>query len=303
MNKEQQNPKSPIRTIRSSVAVALMAAGIIGCTALNPGAEYPTTVPTPTPISREILPKTNQQIIEQEVKRLGIELSSKEAQMWQTQGYDKLPYKRSVNQETVAQATERLPIVLELMQKSENPYLSQSGEFLVNLSAAGQVIFSLETEPIKASHAKTTALATTPVIENKKLSYLIMIDAEEMINNSNSTLLALQLTHEAEHVKNSVNIISLLPPSFTPEQILKKELERSQDINEFVEEESRAWTWESWAYIYQYGLGFHGIVQTNIHQHAAAFIRNSNGNPETPEWQKYVAKEILGIQNWQPEEN
>jgi hypothetical protein len=65
---------------------------------------------------------------------------------------------------------------------------------------------------------------------------------------------------------------------------------------------NRAWAWESRAYIYQYGLGSH-VVQTNIHQHVAAFIRNSNGNPETPEWQKYVAEEILGIQNWQPEEN
>lgn len=284
-----------------------LAAGFIAFSACGPRHETINTPQPPTPTvgssaASERLPKTDEQIVAHEANRWGVSLSANEAKMWQTEGYDKLPYKRPVNEETVKQATERVPKVLELMERSENPYLSQSATFLFNLYALGQLTFGIETEPIKASHAKTTVLATVSVLEHGKLHYLIMIDAEEMINNSNSTLLGLQFAHESEHIKNSINITQSLYSSLAPEEIIRKEIERSQNIDEFTKEESRAWGWELRAYIYQYGLGFRGIVRTNIHQHAVSFIQNGI-NPATPEWQMYVAKEILGIKNWQPKEN
>lgn len=299
MNKEKLNTQK-----KAPFVAGALAAGFIGLSACNPQHESTNTPLSPTPTAKnaeavERFPMTDQQIVAQEASRWGVSLSSNEAKMWQTEGYNKLAYKRPINEKAVKQATERVPKVLELMERSENPYLSQSATFLFNLYALGQLTFSLETEPIKASRAKNTGLATVAVLEDGKLHYLIMIDAEEMINNSNSTLLALQLAHESEHIKNSINIIQSLPSSLTPEEIIRKEIERNENIDEFILEESMAWAWESWAYIYQYGLGFRGIVRTNIHQHAAAFIQNGNGNPATPEWQRYVAQEILGIKNWQ----
>lgn len=302
MSKETLKPQA-------TIIARVLATALIGLYACGPQRDEATNTPlSPTSTVKSLgtgerLPKTDEQIIMGEVSRLDIKLSAREAQMWQTEGYSKLSYKRPVNQDTIKEATESVPKVLELMERSENPYLNQSAIFLFDLYTLGQLTFSLETEPIKASHAKTTSLATVSVLEEGKLHYLIMIDAEELINNSNSTILAFQLAHESEHIKNSINIISALPSSFTPEQILSKEIERSNNIDEFIKEESMAWAWESRAYIYQYGLGFRGIVKTNIHQHAAAFIENSNGNPETPEWQQYVAREILGIKNWQPKVN
>lgn len=306
MNKERFRPHQK----RAPFVAGALAAAFVGLSACNPSHESTNTLLSPTPTAgntaagEKVLPKTDEQeqIVAQEASRWGVSLSANEAKMWQTEGYDKLPYKRPVNEKTVKQATERLPKVLELMERSKNLYLAQSAAFLFNLHTLGQLTFSIETKPIKASHAKVTALATVPVLERGKLHYLIMINADEMINNSNSTLLAFQLAHESEHIKNIIDIMQTPYSSLTPEEIIRKEIERSENIDEFIKEEARAWAWESLAYIYQYGLGFRGIVRTNIHQHAVAFIQNGI-NPETPEWQMYVAKEILGIKNWQLKEN
>lgn len=252
--------------------------------------------PSPTPIIEQSI-LTDEQVVAKEAKRLKINVSTKEGELWQKQGYA-ISARRPINEETTKEANERIATVLRLMTQSENPFLSQSGQFILDLKASNNLTIEVSSGQSIQTLSQKSALAASTILKDGKIHHLISIDINEVINNSSNSILALELAHGSEHIKNSINIIQSLPP-MTPEEIVQREEARSKNIDKFVEEESRAYAWQSRAYINQYGLGFRGGVGRSFERIAVAFTM-TNGNPLNPEWQTYVAHNALGLTNWQP---
>ena len=288
---------------RAPFIVGALAAAVIGLSC-GPKHEAINTLPPATPITTialaEVLPKTDDQIIMEEVKRLGISVNEQEGILWRTFGYNRSIQKLPINDTTSQEAVQRVQSTFVLMQQSQNPYIKNAASFIVPLVSSNDASITIYMGG--DSEGKGSAMSASPELKDGRLRWHIAIAANEALNNSSSITLALQLTHEIEHIKNMITYDKSLPSSLSPQERYEKALQRKNNPKEYIEEEARGYAAQAQALIYAYGLGFRGSPGLSHEKYAAEFIRDSS-NPASQEWQKYVAEEILGIQNWQPEEN
>jgi len=296
--KEKRVPR--IARIAGALAAAFMA-----FSACSPQHEATYSPPPPTPTigasrSGEILTKTNQQIIEQEVKRLGINYSVFEQQLWPIFHND---ISSMTNEQKINEAQKRAATAIINMEKSENPYFQEVARDFKQFLRTDMLSIRLVPGPLIISSEKALAgMGTDIEIRNGKLHRLIVVDANLLLENPHLVEIALQFTHEIQHTKNSIGFEKSLSPSLSVNQKLYLELQRPRNQDNVVVEEADAHGVEAQAYIHAYGLGFYQKPKLQYQILAGVFIR-SGANPESQAWKKAVAQEFLGIQNWQPEEN
>lgn len=288
------------------VGVPLALTLFTACSASNSQHEITPTLPPPAvqaktvPPTQEILTKTDQQIVEKETERLGIRLSENEGRLWRTFGYAHSREKLPITDATAQEAAKRVQATIILMQQSENPYIKNAASFIMPLASSGDASITVYMKG--DSENKGSAMSASPNLKDGKLHWHIAIAANEVLNNSSGIILALELTHEIEHIKNMIAHQKSLPSSLSPQERLEKIIQRKNNPTEYIQEEARGYAAQSLAYIWAYGLGFRGGIGLSHQQYAAEFIRDGN-SPNSILWQKYVAEEIMGIKNWQPKKN
>ncbi len=263
----------------------------------------PTLTPTqsspykePIPAGEQIHP--NQLIIEQEINRLGIKPSEREQQLWITKGYARSPEKLPINESTIKEAQIRVATTLTLMQQSENPYFKDAALFFKSHLLSKEVSHSLYPKS-KVSKDGTLSMSTLTKIKDDKLEVHIAIAIEEVLNESDSVTLASQLTHEIEHVRNTLFYLESFP-SLSPDEKVEKERQRRQDPIQHVEEEARGYGKGIQAYIYEAGLlGYITSGGSDEEKRTIAFIK-SGSDVNSVEWKKYVRTEILELPTLTP---
>lgn len=277
------------RISRGLCGVAAVA--IISCS----GGRNENSYPNPSPIvppTAEIQSITDQQIVEQEVKRLGIQLSDKERMLWQTFGYSRSQEKVPINETTLQEAGNRVHTTLTLMLNSENPYFSRAANFIGPLLDSGDASIAVYKEIRQKGVAMTSALQLRT--GDNKLHWHIGIDSNEVLNNSSGTILAMQIAHEVKHVENMILFQNSLPPTLSPQERLEKQNQRMSDPNELIAEEARGFGIQALAYIYAYGLGFRGGIGLSHEEYASEFIRDGS-DPNSESWKTYVEKIITSL--------
>ena len=292
MNKE--NLRQPFDTIRRSLAGAFVAASIAGCSTVNPTIENPT-IPTPitVPATQEILPQTNEQIIQEEVKRLGIQVSPAEGRLWHDSGYSRSQETKPINAVSMQEAAERVELTLSLMRQSKNPHLNNAANYISHLLSSETVRIDVYDKLEKAGYAMTTN-AYLAAENSVQLRYRIKILANEIINNSSAITLACQLAHEIEHVKNMIEYQNSLPPNLSLQERIAKENERHENLEEEIAEEARGYSIQAKAYITAYGLGFKGVRNLNHEIYAAEFIKRGS-NSDSIYWKNFIKQELARI--------
>ena len=296
MNKEK--PSQPFYAIRRSLAGAFVAASIAGCSTVSPTIENPT-IPTPitVPATQEILPQTNEQIIQEEVKRLGIKVSGTEGRLWHNFGYSHSMEKKPINETTLQEATNRVQSTISLMEQSENPYFSTAANYILPLLSSKTASIDVYDQIEKNGSAMTTGAYLISKDKNPQIHWHIKISANEVLNNSSGPTLALQLAHEIEHVKNMIEFQNSLPHDLSPQERLQKEYERYDNPQEHLREEARGYGVQAKAYIAAHGLGFRGGRGLSHETYAAEFIRGGS-NPDSPYWINFIKQELARIEKY-----
>lgn len=270
---------------------------IAGCDAPIPQTKNPTF--TPTPITRtstqEILPQTNEQIIQEEVKRLGIEVSGTEGRLWHNFGYSYSIEKKPINETTLQEATNRVQSTISLMEQSESPYFSTAANYILPLLSSGVANIAVYDQIGKTGSAMVTGAYLISKDNSLQIHWHIKISANEVLNNSSGPTLALQLAHEIEHVRNMIEFQNSLPHNLSPQERLQKEYERYNNPQEYLNEEARGYRVQAQAYIVAYGLGFRGGRGLSHETYAAEFIRGGN-DPDSAYWKNFIKQELMGTE-------
>ncbi|OGH33921.1 MAG: hypothetical protein A3J69_00475 [Candidatus Levybacteria bacterium RIFCSPHIGHO2_02_FULL_42_12] len=300
--RERQNAQQRSKLIKRQLLIGSIAAAGLSIAVLlikrsslldNKLEEAMEGKPTPTPISPTEQVHPNLLIIEQEVNLLGIKPSQKEQQLWTTKGYVRSPQKLPINEATIKEAQSRVATTLALMQQSENPYFKDASLFLKSRLLSKKVSHSLYPKS-KVSKDGRLSMRTQAMITNNELEVHIAIAIEEVLNESDSVTLASQLTHEIEHVRNTLSYLESFP-SLSPEERVGKEVQRRQDSIQHIEEESRGYGRGAQAYIYQAALlGYLTSGGSIDEERAVAFIR-AGSNIDSPQWKQYVRVDILRL--------
>lgn len=215
------------------IASIMMAAAITGCSAFNPHHEIPSTIPPPPtrtatiPPTQEIVIKTDDQIVREEARRLGVLASDQERILWSTFGYTRAKEKLPINETTLKEAKSRLQSTLVLMNQSENPYFKNAANSIVLLSETSN--FRISIDP---NLDKTVADGQAHAfLKDGKLIYQISISANEILNNANAIGIAILVVHEDKHIRDYIEYIKSLPDSLSPQEQLEK---LEQRINRLV---------------------------------------------------------------------
>lgn len=265
---------------------ALQGLSAIGALFLAACNGQPTPQRQPQPRSPEPTP-TSQQIIENEIKKLGIQQSQTEKTRWEQQGYQFSSQKVSITPETIQEAQRRVQATLRLMEQSENPYFKNAADFLKPLLRSEEV--SHEMFPQLQRGALDMATAVRPTTSGIQL--VIGIDINHVLNSSNSIILATGFTHEAEHIKNQKEFLDSLNLP-TQEKLARH---RAWGTTERVAEEARGYGMGAKAFVYEYGLlgGYKGVPDQDTEIIAAKFIEIAQNDINNPNWRAFVNNAIL----------
>lgn len=276
---------------RQALKLAFLAgttfAGAIACT--------PPSTPQPPRSQRElgITPPTpeptvsaNDQILQREIRRLGIKEDPQEKQRWQTRGFSRSEIPLPIDPTTQPEAARRVATTINLMAESSNKYISERATFF---NESKDTFYTFQSK----ARLDNRAMASRIEAKNGKIIYYIDILPDFVLNLANTTILAAALTHEIEHIRNMKNSIDSLPATMSAEEKYRRYDAFSAQDTEQINEESRGYGAESQALIHQRGLlGYNDFAGTPAEEWAVQFIRSGN-NIESPEWKTYIKRLLI----------
>ncbi len=281
--------KESLRT--AAVAVPLFLAG---CIAYTPGAVPSPFDPKPSPTQPAQKGETpqllsNEQVVLEEALRLGLDSNENERMLWQRSGYkfdplfaEKFPTPEAI----ITQADIRIHTVLELMYNSENRIFKKAALDFANLRAVGRANFYLRPDK-EHFERQSSNMETSPQIVDYKIAGYIHLSARETLNAKSDIILAIELSHEIEHIRNIVQAADVFDRSLTTEEKFDKIEEQRNNRQAFLAEEARGYAEQAGAYIIAYGHGYRGAVDTSHERLAAAFIK-SGKRKDSKEWLAFV---------------
>lgn len=269
-----------LTTGRALVLAGLLAlAGGAGYVATEGGKSFPRIV------SGEVQ-KSDGQIIQEEIQRLGIKKSQKEIDLWSKNSFvppaTPLPIRR--DEATRRESETRLEQAISLMSQSENPYLREASVFFQFLSASKRVSIRLNPD-LPSKEGMITVGGVTPVVIENVLGWFLDISPHQVINKLDSLSLAMKLTHEFEHIKNEYLYLQEFQALSLEEQLARLEQRYRQ---EWFIEEGRAYGKQSLAFVYQAGL--HGIHPRGSDEELVATFIRFNNKVDSVGWLGYIER-------------
>lgn len=283
-----QLPKG--RTKWPSVTIAIGTALLIAASAGGVGIYYHLQ-----PQEQVEVVVDNQALLEGEIKRLGIEKSQKEIELWGKVDDD---IKKHIEQNTFTTA-KKLSLITEAMQESENPYFSNAGKFFQDQFNQGNLGTRITQTPIgrPSSSSFTYLIVTEPIIIQDKLIIGLEADAEEMMK-AKPVEIATFITHEMEHGQNLFETDRPVANKTASER-LENQRKRIKDVQELIAEEARGYMKQMKSIIYHLGLTvnddqFMRGLATNFTRDDG--IKNlvdrsilAQGNPSDTDWKQFTA--------------
>lgn len=233
-------------------------------------------------------PLTNDETIKREVRRQHITLNQKEQDLHTQFGFDPISIPDGpLNENLQQEAVKRVQNLITIMSKSENQYFKEASDMIVPMNQQKELEIKIITNNLISDLGTEANMTTGFLIKDGKLGWIISIDARTLLSKSSSIKAAIDLTHEAKHLANLVAFQKTLPPDTTVEKRFEFAKARSLDQREYVLEEASGIAQGAQAYILEYGYGYTGSKNNNIHQDAAMFIRCGN-TAENECWISYV---------------
>ena len=284
--------------VGGSIASALAVTAIVGFVALHDRYPGPQSPNIPAPITGTLQPgiektaMSNMNIVGQEVLRLGIQQNQAEQRRWQTKGYNRSLTKIPLNETAIIEAQRRVAVTLMLMEESNNPYFREAAEYFLPLVRSGEASHSLY--PAERLNKGKHSLQTNVINKDGRLHWYIGIAIDEVLYNSDSVVLASELAHEIEHVRNMRKFQESLT-SLSIDERIEREIQRQKNPREQIIEEAQAYGIAAQAYIYQAGLLGYVTSGGSIHDERAARFVESGVDINSPSWRNYVAYTLLDI--------
>lgn len=281
------------------VAGALAVTAVVGLAAFHDRIPFSQSPNTPPAVVGTIGPRegvglSDDALIEREANKLPITQvqKNKEIELWRN-GFQKSDEKLSID-DHLDLALARAIHTIDLMLLSENPILRIYGEYLDANLDADNLRIDISREPLRDASGMVTKLEKDP---NGKIFAHVLVSANEVLNNTNALLLAIELAHEARHIQGIFSFqISLNQPFSADTRIAKQEERMNFETKEYVEEEARGYAIESEAYLYAFALGYRGgnAGGNNINRHvnAASYIRFGS-DQDSLGWKQHVATALL----------
>lgn len=279
----QQQRRRPLLTKSKAFILAglLALAGGAGYVATEGGKHFPRI------ISGEIQ-KSDDQIIREEIQRLGIKKSQEEIDLWRKNSFvaPSTPYAIKEDEITFRAFDERIKRALFLMGQSKNPYFKEAIDFIKPLGRTGDLKIKMITEDInKERQGLIAPFSSTAEIYGGRIRFFIDASANEVVNHSDSLTLAIRLVHEIEHIRNQY--IYDQPFQFLrPEERISRLERHFTQYSEWIAEEGRGYAKQAQAFIYQAGL--YGDYPKGSDAQLAAFFIRSGKNPLSPTWRSYL---------------
>lgn len=233
----------------------------------------------------------NTRLIDDEIRRLGIQLNVTENTLWVYTGIT--PYSKSVlmNKSVpidrlISEINPRVDsIVNNFMPKSQNPYIVEASRFIRHLRDDLKILeISPTTDSLIAGRGQYT-MGFTHFMKDGKIYWLLSPTAE-MILGETSLDIALQFVHEGEHIKDFLEEYDLLDRSL-PEDA-KYELLKAVINRNWLKKESRAYGMQGRAAIYERGLIGRGVTGA-----ADAELLKCGDDIQGVCWQGYVDRRYV----------
>lgn len=244
----------------------------------------------------EVVPDENQDLvfIQQEIKRLGIEKSQKEIDLW---GRVESELKSARDSNTLS-AAKKLNIISRAMLESENPYFRDTMNFIQDQYNQGNLGTGIDPAPVNRQASTYSVINSGVEVINGEFKMTLIANAEAMLERGTIDIAASQ-THEKEHLKNTLQTDS---PSLSAQQRYDIQARRFLDRKEHVTEEARGYMKQAQAIIYHLGLTtdpeqLTGVIKLAFREYyTQKLVVNSikaNNNPDDPGWKEFIEREGL----------
>lgn len=223
------------------------------------------------------------QSLQIEAERMGATRSPDETDLWRKAIFSPL---RTEDVNAKAQETySRVKSTVDFMQKSKNPYFTEAGNYLKSALDSKDTSLGLRTQTVFNGNL-VSIMTTRPEVDNGKLNWWIDMTINEVLKYKDGVQLAITLTHEARHLKNSHEYDKTLG-DLSADQRYSKHLERVLNPDTRLKEEADAYGIQSQAYIFQTGLMGVRDLGSESDSIAQNFIKLGQ-NAENPAWQQYI---------------
>lgn len=243
---------------------------------------------------REFLPPSYEEIINQEIERIGVKYSPAERELWQGYRLPLLDNEADVS-ERINIATQRVHEVRERMLHSENPYFRHAASFINEQEQRGLLHIKVDDE--LTAIGRSVPMATSPLkTPNGRLVWSIAVSAKDMIKTSDEIFTALYFTHEVRHIEEFLSIPAYNESIIPVDERIANFEKDLQDTNFFLHKEAQGYAMNALAYIYERGLWYEAASGTVIEQLAAKYI-TSGRTEHNEEWKSYLST-LLGIRTY-----
>lgn len=225
-------------------------------------------------------------VIQKEIKRRSLKPSQKERNLWQQYGRppSHIPQMTDI---MLQEAHDRLEQTFWLMEQSENPFFKKAVKFLIPFLKSQGLTIDITQE--KEQH-----ITTKPNVEFGRLIWIFEIPAEAVFF-TDPIQLAIILTHEIEHLRSAIDYDRRMQSLSVQERFLAH-AQHAQDTQEYIAEETRAYSVHAQASIRQCGLMGKWPKGSKDEKLAVAFIK-SGSRVDSPAWRQYLIKDRLDIQD------
>src|SRR3989344_3875425 len=293
-----------------TVATVATGGSLVACTSapatprltaneLTQAAGAKGVAPRPTEIPQEKPAKPlgtlRSEILSKEITAQGIGNDAQEIQLWEREGYQFVPTKPEINDSAVKEAERRFDHTLALMARSKNKYFSEAAKVFNELKKSDDIdkkVVSL----IRGDEA--IGMETNFVVKNNNVHAIISISANMILTRSNALMLAIQLTHEIEHIKNMRNRVEdakkVFPIDTPADFFLNLERFEKADTKKHVTEEARGYAAGTTALIETFRLGYRGAMSEGLMRDMETFIRYGK-SADDPRWKNYIATNYMGL--------
>lgn len=227
---------------------------------------------------------TDEQIILEAAKRLGIKKSQEEIDLWKPAYTESTPLNPTIPR--LELANQRLKDVLTRMQQSQNPYYKEAYSTLLALVQKNAIALRYD-----LTGDQTMGVAYSLSYDGS-IQREFQVNPDFMINGSTALSAADSLVHEMKHVQQHEPVIEELQIRYSGRAFYDQATAYFGDTQRSYQYEFEAYAYEARSLIYEAGLVGSIYSQTiqeisGKEDRAVKFIQYGS-NPSSPEWQNYL---------------
>lgn len=231
-------------------------------------------------------------VIQSEIRRQGVCQSSVEKELITREVFRPARPPKPDSPAIREEAAMRLKRVLGFMERSMNSYFREATTFLRPLVRTGELELCVRPDQ-PGRNGDVSVMTTFPQVQGHCLFFTIEASAGEIVNVYDSVQIALQMVHEAEHVRSLRTFdLDMRRRGFLAAKRYVELQKRPLDISAYILEEGRAYAKQAQAYIYEAGLLGGCDEGSSDERRAIAFIR-SGSKPDSAEWLRYLMENQL----------